>query len=539
MKNKLIIAITSVSIVIFGGLIYIYLTLFNGIDFSKYIPRNAIMVMKVDLLTIGKKANLKDANQTGVFKRELMKNLSPSQKILMEEISNNPSKSGIKFASKPTLFAFSSSNKENEMVIAFMFGISDKEDFKTFISQSSTNFTVSNLDQDGFYSVKKNNSDELVIYFNDKIGLLINDIDRKHIEFKKIRDSIFGLKKEHSILSNEDYVSINNLTSDMMVYFNGQELINAASIKNNNREINRIKKSIKVIPHGLTLNFKEDEVAIKMIGNKSKENGLGTFYKEEEFTNSDLKNIDPKGNPLAYLTMNIDFKKVLEVIIQQTENRGYSDLDTQINRLAQQLRIPKDDLMNIIGGKLSLSFSGVQHGNKTYQNPSKPIIMGWVQLGNKDAAQKILDLATTQGGLIYNQGIYTERTNYREPTIYMAIIEKDLFISTQKQPLVNKIQGENWTELNEDYGKKDVLANAISMYVDLRYSNYKDMFRKEMNNNEYRMIDKFENILLAFKSISINGKENEAEILIKFSQKNTNSLQRIIELMQEAYQIAS
>lgn len=539
MKNKLIIAIASVSTLIFGSLIYLYLTFFNGIDFSKYIPSNAVVVMKINLLSIGKKVDFKEASQSGGFQKEILKNLSPSQKYMMEEISNNPSKSGIKFASKPTLFVYNSSQTDSEPVVAFMFGISDKENFKNFITQLNTDIAVKELDQDGFYSVKMNNSDEFIIYFNDKVGLMLNDVDRKELPFKQIRDSIFGMTKENSILSNDDYVAMNNLSSDMMVYFNAKELLNAVSLKNNSAEINRIRKSVNAIPHGLTLNFNDDEVKIKMIGNKSRDNGLGSFYKEDEFTDDDLKNIEPKGSPLAYLAMNVDFKKALEVLIEQTENRGYSNIDVQLNQIARQLNIPKSDLMNLIGGKLSLSFSGMQHGDKTYQNPSKPIINGWIQLGNKDAAQKILDLATLRGGLLNNNGIYSEKTSYREPSIYITIIDKDLFFSTQKQPLVNKMQGANWIELGDDYGKKDVLSNATSMYVDLRYSNYKEMLNKEMNAYDFRAMDKFENILSAFQSLSINGKDNEAELILKFTQKNTNSLQRIVELLQEAYQIAS
>ena len=96
--------------------------------------------------------------------------------------------------------------------------------------------------------------------------------------------------------------------------------------------------------------------------------------------------------------------------------------------------------------------------------------------------------------------------------------DKDLFISTQKQPLVNKMQGANWIELADDYGKKDVLANSTALYMDLRYSSYKEMLKKEMNPYDFSTMDKFENILSAFKSISITGKQNEAEISIKFSQ---------------------
>ena len=47
------------------------------------------------------------------------------------------------------------------------------------------------------------------------------------------------------------------------------------------------------------------------------------------------------------------------------------------------------------------------------------------------------------------------------------------------------------------------------------------------------------NILSSFKSISLSGNNKEVEMIIQLSEKKTNSLQRIIELFQEAYRLTS
>jgi hypothetical protein len=60
-----------------------------------------------------------------------------------------------------------------------------------------------------------------------------------------------------------------------------------------------------------------------------------------------------------------------------------------------------------------------------------------------------------------------------------------------------------------------------------------------MSSTEFETFQKFKNILSSFKSMSIKGDNKEAEMIIQFTEKKTNSLQRIIELLQEAYRLTS
>ena len=65
------------------------------------------------------------------------------------------------------------------------------------------------------------------------------------------------------------------------------------------------------------------------------------------------------------------------------------------------------------------------------------------------------------------------------------------------------------------------------------------MIKSNLSENESGSIDKFKNILSSFKSISLSGNNKEVEMIIQLSEKKTNSLQRIIELLQEAYRLTS
>ncbi len=543
MKKKIIIGISALAVVAIGVLFYLYMTFFNGTDFSKNVPKNALFVMKVDLMGMGKKIDLKEATESKLFRKEILDNLKSSQKDLMEKIMSNPTKSGLQLASDPTLFVYNNSKSEAESVMGFMFGVADKKNFNDFLSELNNDLTISEPDNEGFYKATLNGDEKMVLYFNDKVGLALLDIDNKEVPFKRIRDEIVSLKKDESILSNEEYKSINKQSNDIMVYLNATELTKIIEI-NNKKQAESINKILEAFPYALTLNFNEDAISMKMFGGKSKDKDAVQIYNEGGFAESELKNIDPKGSPLAYLTMNLNFKKIIDLINEQAStNMEIADFFAQVENLASELNIPKDNLLNVFDGKMSVSFSGMKPANYSDTllvfEPAVPFINAWAQLGNKEAATKVLDLMVSNGALTFNDGIYAEYSPYRTPGVYMAIKGNDFFLSTQEENIQSKLNGKDWNALKEDYGKKDILSKSATVYADLRYSSYKSLLKANMNEFDLAAVNKFENILSSFKSVSITGDRNEFEMVIQFSEKKTNSLQRIIEMLQEAYSLAS
>ena len=541
MQKKIIIAIGGVAVLVLGGLFYAYMTFFNGTDFSKNVPKNAIMVMKVDLMGMGKKINLKDASESKVFRKEVLENMKPSQKEMIEKVIENPTKSGLHLASDPTLFVYNHSKSEEEAVMGFLFGISDKKNFNEFLEQMAKDITIKEPDQDGFYSANLG-SEKFVLYFNDKVGLILFDLDNKDVILKRVRDEILALDKDNSILTNEDYSSLNKQTNDMMVYFNGAELTKVLEM--NKIEMNdEMKKSMKSFPVTMTLNFIEDAIALKFQNSKDGVAEKYAFGKETGLSESELRNIDPNGSPLAYITTNMDAKKLVNLINEQsTFKQGGLNIMNMIENFAAELSIPKDDLLNVFDGKMSLSFSGIKPQNISdtlmYQRTT-PLIHGWFHLGNKEAATKILDYLTTSGSFVNKDGIYTENASFREPEMFITIKGNDLFYSSQLDAIQNKALGKEWDVLKESLGKKDVLAKPAAAFVDLRYSSYEPMIKSNMSSTEFETFQKFKNILSSFKSLSIKGDNKEGEMIIQFTEKKTNSLQRIIELLQDAYRLTS
>jgi hypothetical protein len=461
---------------------------------------------------------------------------------MIEKVIENPTKSGLQLGSKPTLFLFNNSKTESEAVMGFIFGVADKKNLDKFLTEFAKDITIKEPDQDGYYKANLTSNESAVLYFNDKVGLILVDVDNKGLSLKRIRDEIVALDKEKSIETNETYMNFNKQTNDMMGYFNGTELLKIIEMKSGDAADPSLK-SLKSMEYGMSLNFNEDEIAFKVMMGNSKAVEASNIFKDAGLSESELKNIDPKGNPLAYYTLNLDVKKTLKLI---TEQPGYeqniASMANQIENFAATVNIPMEDLKGMFDGKMSLSFSGIKAGNNSdtsfvYQ-PTIPLLNAWAHLGNKEAATKLLDYMVTSGTLVNKDGIYAENIYFGSPSYFIAIKENDLFISTQESDIQSKLKGE-WSSLKESFGKQTVMTKPINLFADLRYSSYESMLKSQMSSNEQLMADKLKNVLSSFKSISMTGDKNEAVMIIKFTEKKTNSLQRIIDIAQEAYRILS
>ena len=99
---------------------------------------------------------------------------------------------------------------------------------------------------------------------------------------------------------------------------------------------------------------------------------------------------------------------------------------------------------------------------------------------------------------------------------------------------INKNLNNILNEIFESNPKNEILS-----YEQNHDSNLKSNMTSTTEKNRSDDTDKFKNILSSFKSISVSGNNKEVEMIIQLSEKKTNSLQRIIELLQEAYRLTS
>lgn len=568
MKKKIIIGV-SAAVVVALGVLYFYRAYLFGDDLSKYVPKNAAFVVKIDIMGMGKKLDVKGITESDDVK-DLLKELPEKQRELIEKVIKDPKTSGLNIATSPIIFGYS--NSDNSPITAVLLGISDKAKLKDFITKvSDDEIRIKDADSEGFYKVVEDRGG--AIYFNSNIAVILVDVNRKDINFKKERDKIAKMEKANSILSNEEYATINKQTNDIMVYLNKTEL--PTYYKNANpygsiEEAEMIKTGMKFYPYAYTVNFIEDAISFKTFSSNDKD--APAILREGGLTENELKNLAPNGSPLAYFTLNMDFKKIIDLgyaIAKQIPGNPLNNGVDPIETLAAELQVPKADLLNIFQGKMSVAFAGVKMVSKTdpytltTSNEPFPIINAWVSLGNKEAAIKLLEQAVTNGTLVNNGGIYSENAvsyDYYNTDIYaetpampdttamptananakyfVAIKGNDLIFSTDANAINSKMQGgADWTSLNAELGKSNASAKPVSFFVDLRYKNIESLVSNINPSSTYEL-EKYKSVLSQFKEISGYGDNKGSEMILKFTEEKKNSLQRIVDIAKKAAKLS-
>jgi hypothetical protein len=544
MKKKIIIAVSGLAVValavtiwfVYSNRAYIF-----GEDLSKYVPKNAAFVAKVDLIGLGKKLDVKEVSESNDFKN-LLDEIPKTQREIIKEVIKDPKMSGLNIASAPLLFAFNET--EDQPIVAFLFGITDNVKLKKFITDlSDDNIKLKEPDADGFYKVAE--EDNVGFYFNDKIGIILVDADNHRIDLKKVRDKIAKMEKANSILSNEDYATVNKQTNDIMVYLNKKELPSFYKYTQNNtgmsnKEAEAIaSEAFKLYPYAYTINFIEDAITFKTYSSTDKD--APAILREGGLTDNELKNLAPNGSPLGYVTLNMDFKKLIDLgysFAKLIPGNPLSSESDPIEKLATELKVSKNDLLNIFQGKMSIAFAGAKMVSKTDEfslttiNQPVPLVNAWVSLGNKDAAVKILETAVTNGALVNNGGIYSKNGG-SGADVFVAIKGNDLLISTDADAINNKMQGTDWSTLNASLGKTNASSKPATFFVDLRYSSIKDLV-DNADPSSARELETYKSVLSDFKEISGYSDNKGSEMTLKFTEQKTNSLKRIVQIFQKA-----
>jgi hypothetical protein len=556
MKKKIIIG-ASALVVVALGVLYFYRAYLFGEDLSKYVPKNAAFVMKVDVIGMGKKLDVKEITNSDDFSK-ILEEAPKKQRELLQSVIKDPKMSGLNIATAPTFFGFN--NAADEPMFALLLVISDKGKLKDFLTKITDDaFNIKDADADGFYKVIEDRSG--AIYFNNNIAILLVDVNRKGIDLKKVRNNIAKMDKNNSILSNDEYVSVNKQTNDFMFYLNKKEIPSFVKNINPNTgtdESLAMTAAMKVYPYAYTVNFIEDAISFKTFNSTDKD--APVLLKEGGLTEAELKNIAPNGSPLAYLTLNMDFKKIIDLglsIAKLVPGNSLGDTDP-LETLATNLQVPKSDLLNIFQGKMSVAFSGVRMVSKTdpftleTTNEPFPLVNAWLSLGNKEAALKILDQQVTNGILVNNGGIYSQNNGlaldaFDSPDapsdassnskFFIAIKGNDLIFSTDHDAIISKVQGSDWTTLNADLGKSNANAKPATFFIDLRYKSLEQL-ASNLNPESAVQLENYKSVLSDFKELSVSGDNKGSEMLLKFTEQKTNSLKRIVEIVQKAAKMA-
>jgi hypothetical protein len=540
--------IIAVFVALIGGAIFFLLPLLSSKDLSKYVPKNAVLAMKLNLAQLGSKIDIKEIQEYKFFKKELMGGLKSSEREMIEGIMESPLKSGIQFRTAPMFAMFE--HASNEPVAVFMFGIADAKNFGEFVDNLPGDLKVKDPSSDEFYEVlfDDGSSDQVKMYFNNDVAMLFVDLLSKDITLKRVRDNLINLDKDNSILSNEQFTALSLQSNDLMAFVNKKELRKFVNNFNSSESSDVGSESITYFPTGMMLNFNTDAISFKSI-NLDK-GGNFNILRESGISPSDLKNIAAGGNPLAVMTLNIDPKKMIDAIVEVAELNNPSfkqEFFEAADTVASNLNTDRESLFKLFNGKMSIAFSGIVEQNKIdffsgEESLKKfPKVYFWAKLDNQELADSILSKLAESPEIKEVEGVYVlNQGRYYDPTVYVAKKGDDFFVSTDLVGINERMTNNNWKDLSGETVKNLATSKPAAGFVDLNYKRYQDIVETSVGNSELELFNKLKkNVFSSFKNINISSTGNESELVLQMNEENKNSAQRLISIIENVYKISN
>lgn len=500
---------------------------------SKFVPKDAVSVMEIDLVKMGSKIKFNELAEMKFMTKGLLRELSSSNRDWAEKFMKDPSTSGIDFLQNPLMFIHNNAKSDEEPVLCFAFGVSNaKKLIETIDNVGDKNLKVSDPDDQGYYKVSDEDEDEAILYFNDDQGFLLVDLMNKDISLKNYRNKILELSNDDNIRSNDDYSSAHSAPHDLMLYVNKTSV---KSMLENSNEFSRsseqdlLKSYVNRIPYGITLSFDNNLIQLKSLNNDQAKDQLPMLQKDG-LDEKSLSKIDADGNPLAYMTMNLNMKNIFEFVKTLPNSDEFFEL---VDQFASAVNVPSDQILNILNGKMSLSLTGIN------DNEGSPMPAFLLSAG-LDNANVLNDVLTNfpEEQLIQYDGIWiiNETMNGSLP-LGFVIADNSLYFSNDFELLQAKNENTAWKSLNESLGKSNAQKYPVSLYADLRYKTYEPIIRSFFSGNETEMMEKSKPIWNKIDHFSASGDEKESEMTIAFNNGNENSLWTMITMLEDAYKI--
>ncbi|MFM7709859.1 MAG: DUF4836 family protein, partial [Ferruginibacter sp.] len=290
------------------------------------------------------------------------------------------------------------------------------------------------------------------------------------------------------------------------------------------------------ISNRIGIRFEDDRIVGKTISDPTSKSVTSQILKDKGLSETDLTYLDPNGNPLMYLTANVNMKGIMGLLTQN------SVIKAGLEEALSPLGLKQQDLESFLAGNMSIALNEIQHtpvfseydGTELYVQ-DKPVFMAHATLGNTTVYDRLL--ALEGANFSNNSGILgVEMNAYRGDSLYVYVKNKELFVSNHFSYLADIRNGTTWkklqTECLSDLAKNNPMAafinlnpSALDRYMNDKTgsSSEKTLLRAAASNLKYAS---------AFTSAS------DGEFALQMSDKKQNSLWRIMLIADDIFKAA-
>ena len=543
MKKRNIIIIVAVSVVLLtAGAVWYFM--FRKSNLSKYIPKNAMTVLKVNTMSLAGKLDFDKIENMKSY--DDMVDQMDEVGIDMSKLFKNPLKSGISL--KDNIYLFTELNDE-KLNIGMVFGISDPNNFKDFIDKfaSDANLEYKTSDEIFIYTSEDDNNTEMSIVWNDDACVIYFGNEESLSKSKHLLNQ----ESEESILSNESYVKSEDKGGDASLYINYKNINKVIENEIENLDSyypKKIKDFYKNIEGStLVLNFNKDHMSIDGVQFFKDENKTEEFniLGEKGLDSKAIEYISSNGKILMGMTAVINMKEVFNIL------KTIPKYDDGISELERTIGLSESEIKNLLNGNISMAITEIKmkdiekttYEYNEYINDyefqtrmvSEPIPIYCIQIGIKESNvyKKIIAKISELGeGKITIEGNKMTVPNSEYGDVLFVNLNDRIIITNDASAAKKIDKNSNGSNLINSDLQKLFSENPIACYVSLDIDNYgskqiQSMFgNSDPSDKEYKMTKKF---MDHFSSFSFDGSLKTSKIGVHLKKEgDENSLMRMI-----------
>lgn len=328
--------IGAISVVLAFAGVFWYIGFTDNTALLKCIPKNAGVVVKFDLKSIGENAHFEDWADLELF--EKLRNSTDNEEQTVYSILKSPESSGINFLNN----AYIASNSESgESEVFMVLGMSDREEFEE---------TLKRWDED--VEIKRNDVLNLVkmgyrdyIVFNDDVILFYMNSSWGGEEAEERAKHFLSMDREESILENDNFLDAESQGGDVSLFVNISEIKEMTNglLFGQDNVFAKMESQIEATSVRMTMEDAQIKIESKNYYTEDYQNKLDDQEGEEVYmSKEDVSYISPK-DPIAFGSF------VMTAAEMETSLQPYIELFAKSN-------ITVEEVLGSFNGKISGSW---------------------------------------------------------------------------------------------------------------------------------------------------------------------------------------
>lgn len=409
-------------------------------DTVKMIPKNAMMIVHLNMSSFTGKLKIEDIRQTHWF-QSLYNDTSTGS--LSKKIMDNPQSAGVDLTKDLFIFLQKPANAEAEIVVEGT--VSDATAFESFLKQVDASATPV---KDGDVTLVNLNNKGVVGWrggkfayitngqnFSKKMGEVMDSLSNKMAvtsspdQLKTSCKALFALSDDVSMTKVENFSKLLKEKGDLHWWSNSEEVMKTAG--QNSMNLPSLESLLKGLVSTATVDFADGKIEMKqkMYGSDALMD-IFKKYSGKTVSSDMIKNI-PSKNVAAIIALNFQPEGIKELIkvlgFDGIVNMGLSQAGITIDDF---VKANKGDVLFSVSDLTVKQDSAVEQGVKL--SPDARYLFA-VSIGDKASFNKLMDIGKKFGGEIDQEGIHN------------AINDKYLAIGNNQQFVSGFIQGNSNT----------------------------------------------------------------------------------------------